>query len=1027
MAAPPPYTTQAEAKAYIQRLQWEDDKRPVGQKKHFVPKRMRGTTVIVKSREVQKAIAFSIAQQKIKNAQTKEEKEELRKERLKNAQCVLMANMTQLVRANGVAATEALNAPPPTAAKTVTTTPATKAKQAKAKDPQWGIQRLVNILPYMGTPESALGQLLNPINCSEFVNAPTPYLATLVPRLEFFIQDKTSVKQVFFSDFTLEKRSHAIAESLSSKGGKTQGFERFLKSSLGAGVGIESFTWNYDNKHEGDRIIKASLTLLFASVTELVKSENYLEFTTLRGTSQGTTASLVDASGRTQSDEDKLRAMYKSLKQKAEAAVQGDKFSTQPKIAPNPADKEKNHKMLKVIVGWSVPTAKNLKIPGYNWQKFRTAVRASQKVINLQLVNYGVDFQEQGQVKLTLDMVGSLDQYFMSPQADVLKGAAIHQEAPGKRTFPVVIEPRDTELADGDLLAKAAKNWNLVFGGGAAPKAGDTAWRYQKLMPNGRLRIAFASAIHRAHSEKMKQFSGPLWLKNLRASRAGAEIMAGNVGLTLDEVEGEIEYLEQYLDMLEFRDSLTGTNKSFNSPDPYQAEYWSRGMYQKGRKQPTAGHQASMQSKENVKLWLQAAQEILDELRAVSRSERYSVFLKMLFATRRLFFVEMDVSDFNNKALNTSSPPTPARINLRPQVAASNTSAKQANKILATVNNLGKNAKEIEMYAGALDPLADKTDKIDDIENGKVPVFFLRLGDLIDVALQNFQLRESEKVILGTFDPKQLGLMLSPEDNMKYINIADIPISMDYFGQWFLDHVSKKEIDVYPFRNFVNDLLNGMVAPLINYECNAFKSKTAATLRFDFATVNSYINLADAKRTYEKGRVITESDLKKIFNDAAKRKLGALTLVSDRSFHYFIIHTAQMSPDRTGKDEKKDSDAGIYHLKFGADRGLVKRMSFSEKTMPHLRAMNIEGGTGDTRAGVLILPQDVTVDMVGNALFRNGQIVFINADMAVGTSIARKLKLGGYYRVVKSDNEISMSGFTTRLDCMYERNPGTED
>ena len=328
------------------------------------------------------------------------------------------------------------------------------------------------------------------------------------------------------------------------------------------------------------------------------------------------------------------------------------------------------------------------------------------------------------------------------------------------------------------------------------------------------------------------------------------------------------------------------------------------------------------------------------------------------------------------------------------------------------------------MYAGALDPLADKTDKMDDIVEGKIPVFFLRLGDIIDVALQNFQLRESEKVVLGTFDPKQLGLMLSPEDNMKYINIADIPIGMDYFGQWFLDHVSKKEIDVYPFRNFVNDLLNGMIAPLINYECNAFKNKPAATLRFDFATVNSYINIADAKRTYEKGRVMTESDLKTIFDDAAGRELSAFTLASDRSFHYFIIHTAQMSPDRDG-DEEKDSNAGIYHLKFGADEGLVKRMSFSEKTMPHLRAMNIEGGSGDTRAGVLILPQDVTVDMVGNALFRNGQILFIDADMSVGQQIARKLKLGGYYRVVKSDNEISMSGFTTRLDCMYERNPGT--
>ena len=139
--------------------------------------------------------------------------------------------------------------------------------------------------------------------------------------------------------------------------------------------------------------------------------------------------------------------------------------------------------------------------------------------------------------------------------------------------------------------------------------------------------------------------------------------------------------------------------------------------------------------------------------------------------------------------------------------------------------------------------------------------------------------------------------------------------------------------------------------------------------------------------------------------------------------NYFIIHTSQMSSERLGIKDR-DEKEGIYHLMFGADQGLVKGMNFVEKTMPQLRAMNIEGGTGDTRAGVLILPQDVNVSMIGNALFRNGQIIFINADMAVGQKIARKLKLGGYYRVVHCSNEIGRGGFSTTLQCLYERNPG---
>ena len=90
--------------------------------------------------------------------------------------------------------------------------------------------------------------------------------------------------------------------------------------------------------------------------------------------------------------------------------------------------------------------------------------------------------------------------------------------------------------------------------------------------------------------------------------------------------------------------------------------------------------------------------------------------------------------------------------------------------------------------------------------------------------------------------------------------------------------------------------------------------------------------------------------------------------------------------------------------------------------MPQLRALNIENSQ---EGSALILPQDLELTMVGNTLFRNGQIIYINADPALGNAVASKLGLGGYYMVVKSSNSISMSTFETTLTCMWQKRPGT--
>ena len=83
--------------------------------------------------------------------------------------------------------------------------------------------------------------------------------------------------------------------------------------------------------------------------------------------------------------------------------------------------------------------------------------------------------------------------------------------------------------------------------------------------------------------------------------------------------------------------------------------------------------------------------------------------------------------------------------------------------------------------------------------------------------------------------------------------------------------------------------------------------------------------------------------------------------------------------------------------------------------------MNIENSS---RGSSLVLPQDVDLTMVGNTFFRNGSLIFINGGFAMGEQLARKLGIGGYYMVVKTENTINSSRFETRLTCMRLQGAG---
>jgi hypothetical protein len=284
-----------------------------------------------------------------------------------------------------------------------------------------------------------------------------------------------------------------------------------------------------------------------------------------------------------------------------------------------------------------------------------------------------------------------------------------------------------------------------------------------------------------------------------------------------------------------------------------------------------------------------------------------------------------------------------------------------------------------------------------------VRIYYLRFGDIIDAALKAGVSREDYGVVLGSIAPHQVGSSGTPK--MQNFSIAEIPISIEYFGQWFLEKIVNQERMTLSFRDFTVSLLKDLLEPVLAQRIAA-GSKTFSNVHFDFTVAHSYNPL-------QRGLSYTGPELKEAITPPN------FIMATKPAYHYFVVGTHVPSKNKKGNRSQDEAD-GIYHLVLGADRGLVKTWSFSEKKMPYLRAMNISNANFGK---ALVLPQDVSLTMIGNTLFQNGQLIYINADMGLGTVVARELNLGGYYRVVKSENTITPAKYETNLTCMWESSP----
>jgi len=273
-----------------------------------------------------------------------------------------------------------------------------------------------------------------------FVHATPAQLAFLQPLLRFFIVDQSGAEQeIYFSDHFSEEHFKDIANKRT-----TGDIYEALKPSTrkGADVGIRSFSWNYFNKHEGDYIIEANMQLYFGTLAELVNAE-YLQFLFPTGTAKELASDLGSGLGDVASAE-RSRGRKRAINRQEEARKElqaridnhtkllGRLVPDSEKVAQliesdKARERKKEFRQLKVVVGWNAPAGNEAELrklfpkergPG-SYESFRNGLFATQTVIFLNLVDYNVQFQQEGPTTLDLSYVGSSDNYMATAGSDV--------------------------------------------------------------------------------------------------------------------------------------------------------------------------------------------------------------------------------------------------------------------------------------------------------------------------------------------------------------------------------------------------------------------------------------------------------------------------------------------------------------------------------------------------------------------------------------------------------------------------------
>ena len=841
---------------------------------------------------------------------------------------------------------------------------------------------------WAGNPEPFVNSIINPYGAADFFCADSGQLSALVPTVDFYLGVGASDKgeeiyeRVAFSDFSSGNK----IKTLSSVAYSDPTAVLKDRGTLGTDVGITSFDWEWDNKHEGYRVLNATLKLHFQSIREL-NNQRYLDFVFLDMRNKpGVPAAATGIKSWKDYKKSYSNAMPRSKEIRklytAALDVEGDGVVAKDYVSASEKSPSVSSRELKVIVGWATPQGPGAdKLIG---PSFRAALDRSRKTILLHLNKYDLEFGQNGQVDLTLSYNGSIDTYLDdSGQTDIFEVNGIAKDSYSKQYEISAVYRGDEQKEEPGYIAAALDMVGINLDGGVPPTYKDAISPGPEKTPSGpgliRTYGEFGSMTNKDDDGKSR--SEP----SLKVSMA--------------VVEAEISRLKMLV------------------------HYWK--LRQSSQLDATGGVPSAAIKKdlELAQGWMKAAVSIKNQVNIKMKADKNSALLGTLLKSGKLFYATINKNFIRDAkaavaadyVINIRKSNAPGGV---PESSTEALSKRAQNAVTDALDTSTGKAGYVSRHLEALslDPLTPKDMKT---ASSEVRVYYFRLGDLVDMVVKEVPNRLAYDLVLGTFYPQRLGIPgFSPG---QVASIADIPISIDYFSQWFLDNISKKGIDRMSIRRFLDLLFNRLVAPLFNSTWNDKIESGSINDRiyFDFTAATLPYKFKD--EITRAGRRENEIIDYVVFPDTAdknNRNYQARFGERNSKIHNTMLIFASNgnSSKYLNGDRQKDEARGIYHLILGSECNVVKNFSFTEKRMPQLRAQMIEN---NMHMNGLLLPQDCDITMFGNTFFKNGSMVYINAEFGLGAA-AEGLGVGGYYKVYKVSNSIESGNFETRLSLMRE-------
>jgi hypothetical protein len=324
---------------------------------------------------------------------------------------------------------------------------------------------------------------------------------------------------------------------------------------------------------------------------------------------------------------------------------------------------------------------------------------------------------------------------------------------------------------------------------------------------------------------------------------------------------------------------------------------------------------------------------------------------------------------------------------------------------------------------------------------------FIRLGDLLDNIISGLKeipgtpLQERKDDFLfvtGLYTYREIAAGIR-----KAYNYSDMLISIDAFRSFFTEKIIRPLKVKYNLTNFIIDIANkfSYVNSVGMASQDTFVSPEG---RPTFATFQAPdVGLRDSLRASATLDALLDLDFKESsryfnsLNNTTPAYYGSLEGVTNpasspdpkREISYFVLRSSGHVIQRDG-DEQEDINEGIYHLKLGSDKGILKSVKFRKDEIRGRREGRIVRA-GGLNLAALREKYDATITTFGAPFIYPGMYIYLNPSL-IGfgdgaASAAKILGLGGYYFINKVRNSISSDGsFDTEIEASWNAFAGTD-